>query len=108
MYRIIITGPAKQDIQNAHDWWAENRSQSAAEKWYLEIYQAFGSLKQMPKRCALAPEHDLLEQKVRQLLFGVGRRFTHRIIFTIDGDDVIVLRVRHSAQDVLSLKDLEQ
>ena len=25
MHRVIITGPAKRDIQGAYDWWAENR-----------------------------------------------------------------------------------
>jgi plasmid stabilization system protein ParE len=50
----------------------------------------------------MAPERDLLSQGIRQLLFGLGRRVTHRFVFAIDDDAVIVLRVRHTSQDALS------
>ena len=50
----------------------------------------------------MALERDLLSQGIRQLLFGLGRRATHRIVFAVDDDAVIVLRVRHASQDALS------
>ncbi len=106
MHHVIITGPAKRDIQAAHDWWAENRSDDQAVRWYVGIHKAIYSLKQTPTRCSLAPEGDLLEQGIHQLLFGVGRRATHRIVFVIDSEDVIVLRVRHCSQDALAFEDL--
>ncbi|NOZ38972.1 MAG: type II toxin-antitoxin system RelE/ParE family toxin [Planctomycetes bacterium] len=107
MYRVIITGPAKRDIQSAHDWWAENRSVEQAHRWYLGIHEAITSLKQMPQRCSHATEQDLLEQGFRQMLFGLGRHPTHRVVFAMDGKEVVVLRVRHVAQDVLTSEDLE-
>jgi len=107
MHRVIITGPAKRDIQGAYDWWAENRSAEQAERWYIGIYDAIQSLRNMPERCSPATETDLLAQGIRQLLFGLGRRATHRIVFTIDGNTVVVLRVRHTSQDALSLNDLK-
>jgi len=107
MHRVIITGPAKRDIQGAYDWWAENRSAAQAERWYVGIHAAIQSLRNMPERCLMAAETDLLAQGLRQLLFGMGRRATHRIIFTIDGNTVVVLRVRHTSQDALSLDELK-
>jgi plasmid stabilization system protein ParE len=106
MYRVVITGPAARDIQAAHDWWAEHRSAEQAARWYTGIHAAINSLKRMPGRCSFAPEQDLLEQGIRQLHFGVGRRPTHRVVFAIDGNDVVVFRVRHSSQDELAGEDL--
>ena len=51
-------------------------------------------------------EVDLLDGGMRQLLFGIGRRPTHRIVFTICDEVITVLRIRHSSQDVLESDDL--
>jgi plasmid stabilization system protein ParE len=106
MARLIITGPARRDIQGAYDWWAENRSLEQANRWYLGIRVAIRSLRKNPQRCPLASESDLLTQGIRQLNFGLGHRPTHRIVFTIDSGTVVVLRIRHTSQDVLSLDEL--
>jgi plasmid stabilization system protein ParE len=105
MARVIITGPAKQDIQADYNWWAENRSVEQARRWYLGIHAAIRSLRKKPDRCPRATESDLLAEGIRQLSFGLGRRPTHRIVFAIDGGTVVVLRVRHISQDALSLDD---
>jgi plasmid stabilization system protein ParE len=107
MARVIITGPAKRDIQSAYDWWKAHRSAEQADRWYVGIHDAITSLGNMPERCSLAPESELLAQGVRQLLFGLGRRATHRAVFAIDGDIVVIFRVRHTSQDALTIDDLE-
>lgn len=108
MYRVILTGPARRDIQDIHDWWASHRSVQQAAQWYLGLYAAISTLVDMPLRCPLAPETDLLPQSIRQLLFGIGPRRTHRIIFTVHNKDVVVLRVRHMAQNELAIGQLPQ
>jgi plasmid stabilization system protein ParE len=108
MARVFITGPAQRDIKAAYDWWKENRSAEQADRWYAGIHATIKSLGSMPERCSLAPESDLLEQGIRQELFGLGRRATHRIVFAIDSDTVVVLRVRHTSQDALTVDDLER
>ena len=108
MARVIITGPANRDIQAAYDWWKEHRSAEQADRWYVGIHAAIKSLRNMPERCSMAAECDLLAQGVRQHLFGLGRRATHRIVFAIDGSTVAVLRVRHTSQDALSWDDLQR
>ena len=106
MARVIITGPANRDLQEAYEWWAENRSAEQAKRWYIGIREAIRSLRNKPERCATAAENDLLPEGLRQLNFGLGRRATHRIIFTTEGNTVVVLRIRHASQDALSLGDV--
>ena len=106
MFRILITGPAKNSIQSNHDWWAEHHSADEASRWYRGIFEAINSLERLPERCPNAPESDSLHQSLRQLLFGIGKRPTHRIVFTIAENDVIVLAIRHASQDALTHHDL--
>jgi plasmid stabilization system protein ParE len=106
MTRVIITGPAKRDIQVGHDWWAEHRSVEQAARWYRGVHAAIKSLERHPERCSATVENDLFKEDIRQLLYGLGRRPSHRIVFTIDGDIVIVLRIRHVSQDTLTTDDI--
>lgn len=103
MPKIQITQPAKTDVQKSFDWWSENRSPAQATEWYERIYHAIATLERMPQRCPLVPEKGLSQAGVRQLLFGIGKRPTHRIVFhyASDTDTVTILRVRHHSQDSL-------
>lgn len=103
MAKIEITEPAKADIQEAYDWWSENRSAIQAAEWYERIFEAIATLQNMPERCPNVPEAGLSRVGVRQLLFGIGYRPTHRVVFhfDLDADTVTILRVRHHGQDEL-------
>ena len=106
MAHVIIAGPAKRDILAAYEWRKENRSAEQADRWYKGILDASHSLGSDPQRCSLAVESDLLAQGIRQLLYGLGRKPTHRLVFAIDADTVIILRVRHTSQDALTVDEL--
>jgi len=43
---------------------------------------------------------------LRELIVGRRRGIVHRVLFTIGGQIVYVHRVRHAAQDTLSVEDL--
>jgi plasmid stabilization system protein ParE len=101
MFRVVVTEPAVRDLQAAHDWWAENRSRMQAERWYRGILAAMRSLAIEPGRCAEAAESQLLSLEIREHYFGLSGKRTHRIIFGIEGRNVVIYRVRHVAQDYL-------
>lgn len=102
MFTVNITGRAEQDIHQNTDWWEQHRSEEQAERWYVGIYAAMKSLSSMPARCALAPEAAELDLPVRNLLYGLSSKLTHRVLFSIDGDDVVIYRVLHMSQAVLT------
>jgi len=105
MFRIRIAEPAERDIESVFHWWRDNRSAEQATRWYSEIHVSIDTLRSMPLRCPLCAETDLHPAGIRQLLFGLGRRPTHRIVFTVLEDGVTILRVRHVAQRSLREND---
>ena len=94
-YHILIQPSAEEDIESIVRWIAENSPQNAQE-WYQRVKHAISSLSQSPKRCPLAPENEFIEREIRHLLYGRGR-YIYRILFTVHGDIVHVLHVRHGA-----------
>jgi plasmid stabilization system protein ParE len=100
-YEVLTTSRGELEAQINRDWWATNRSTEQAARWYDAFVKSVLSLKQSPDRCALAPENDRIPYEVRQLNFGVGHKLTHRLVFTIRLQDVVILRVRHLAQQDL-------
>ena len=76
------------------------QSEAAALRWYEGLMKAFHSLKKNPLRCPVAPESAFFEEEIRQLIYG-----KYRILFTVEGETVFVLRVRHGAMDYLKSED---
>jgi plasmid stabilization system protein ParE len=103
MAKVEISDPTKADTQVAFAWWRESRSALQAEEWYGQIFEATTTLESMPERCPRVSESGLSRLGVRQLLFGIGSRPTHRVAFhfDVDADTVTILRVRHHGQDEL-------
>jgi plasmid stabilization system protein ParE len=104
-YRVALTARAERDRDAAFSWYAENYSPGFAARWYDGLTQAIRSLRQNPHRCGVAHENDRFSFELRELLYG-GRRHKHRVLFTIHEDVVLVLHVRHSAQQDLTEDDL--
>ncbi len=106
MFTVEVTYPARQDMQEQHDWWAENRSAEQAARWYADFFRTLLDLEANPERYPRASEDGLWPFIVRQLNFGLGRKPTHRAVFTVRDSVVYVLRVRHLAQSELTADDL--
>jgi plasmid stabilization system protein ParE len=80
-------------------------SRAAAVRWQNRLTRAIQSLTSLPGRCPQADEAVDLGIDLRELISG-RRRNVYRILFTIDGNTVIVLSVRHAAQDRLTPDDI--
>jgi plasmid stabilization system protein ParE len=93
-YRVIVTPTADNEAMEAVRWYAE-RSPDAAQHWHDGLALAIDSLAGMPSRCPVSPDDSqALGCEVRILLYG-KRRGVYRILFSIVGDTVWVLRIRH-------------
>lgn len=105
-YRVTFTSKAKIEFNQAAIWWAENRSRDQAARWLDGFEQSIESLKEFPEKHSLAPEDQHVTYTLRHLLFGLGSRPTHRTIFRVRDDEVIIYGVRHVAQAELDVDEL--
>jgi plasmid stabilization system protein ParE len=98
-YEVVVTATARSQLEAAYERWATNRSASQSARWYSKFLDAIAGLSHDPARCPSSPESDRFPFDVRDLYFGVGSRPTHRAVFSIRGQQVLILAIRHLAQD---------
>lgn len=106
MAEVKLTERAYQQLKSSAQWWADNRSSTQAVRWYEAFLRALVTLERNPERCALARENESMPVEMRELYFGLGRRKTHRAVFAIRPDYVVVYAIRHLAADDLSPEDI--
>jgi plasmid stabilization system protein ParE len=104
-YRVNITAKAEAELYGAALWWAEHRSQEQAFRWLEGFEAALASLAEGPQKHALAREDADVSFTLRQLLFGLGSKPTHRALFRVLEDEVIVYGVRHLARRDVAPED---
>ena len=95
---VVTTERAAQEIVDAAVWWAGERSVTQAERWDEGIRAASAGLQESAEARPVAAERTLAGYELRELHYGLGSRATHRVIFTIVGETVLVLTVRHVAR----------
>ncbi len=95
-YTVVIEPAATDDIRTAYLWY-KNENPVAAEAWPAGIESAILKLEITPAARSIAPESVAFEREIRCLFYGRSRRWC--IFFTIEGDRVHVLHVRHGARD---------
>ena len=100
-YAVRVTETAEGELEEAYAW-IHKRSPLNAERWRCDLIERAATLKNHPKRCPLAPENDGAKCELRHFIFG-----NYRVLFTIMGQTVYVLHIRHCARDFMSPEELE-
>ena len=106
-YTVLVSARASEELEASARWWAEHRSAFQAQRWYDGFILAIRSLQTDPEQYPLANESDQFPYAIRQLVYGLGRSRTHRAVFTIREDSVVVLSIRHLAQQDIDSEDLD-
>jgi len=96
-FRVEVTAEAERDADAILEWLASQHAGDAGIAWFLALEDAIAALGAFPERCPVAPESAVFPFEVRQLLYG-RRRNVYRILFTLEGDTVYVLHIRHGAR----------
>ncbi len=99
--QVTITDLAFDELDDAFVWWSKHRSSEQALAWYNGFIAAIKNLADTAEQWALAAENEEFPYEIRQLNYGAGKHRTHRAVYTIRPDMVLVLRVRHLAQDAI-------
>ena len=93
-FHVEISAQAESDADDIFEWLISQHAGETGIRWFLSLQDAIATLENFPARCALAPENGQFSFEVRQLLYG-RKPHVYRILFTIEGDRVKVLHIRH-------------
>ncbi len=93
-FRVEITEEAERDGHAILDWLISEHAGETSLRWFEGLEKAIASLAAFPARCPLTPENAEFPFEVRHLLYG-RKPHVYRILFTIDGETVFVLHIRH-------------
>lgn len=105
-HRVTILPRAKRQLLEQARWWSENRSSEQALRWLDGFERALATLADNPERCVIARENAAFATTIRELHFGLRNKPTHRAVFEVRGDEVLVHSIRHLAQRDLRPEDL--
>lgn len=106
-YRVRPLRRAKQDIDATLNWIANIRkAPKGAVAWLNAFEEAAAKIADFPENYGLAPEDELDERELRQFLFKTRHGQKYRGIFTIQNEEILILRVRGPGQADLEPGDL--
>lgn len=100
-YRVEVSAQAESDAEAILEWLIAEHAGETGIRWFLALEDAIASLATFPGRCSIAPESKAFPFQVRQLLYG-RRPHVYRILFTVEGETVNVLHIRHGRRKPLS------
>ena len=96
-YRVLLTIRARNDFDAAYAWYRK-QSPSVAGRWYAGLRNSMQRLNRDPERFPSAEEDDTFPYKLREMLYGLGHKKTHRVLFVVRPNAVVVYAIRHVAQ----------
>lgn len=104
-FRVRVMPRARRQLYESALWWAEHRSTEQAALWLERFEAELESLTIDLQRWPVALESDAAGVEIREMAFGLGKKKTHRAVFRIHDQSVVVYAVRHLAQDQLAADD---
>lgn len=104
-YRVRLTEAAETDLEKRFTSLAE-RSPSTAEKLHAKYLGALARLRDFPFSCGFAHENPRFTEEIRHLLFWVHPKRKYRALFTVRGDEVVILAIRAPGERAIKPEDL--
>ena len=96
VFKLRLTDFALEDLDEIVAYYVREASTEIAARWLQGIESTTESLTDIPERYGFAPENEDTDFEVRQAHYK-----SHRVLFTVEGDTVAVLRIYHGARDSL-------
>ncbi|MGA3078272.1 MAG: type II toxin-antitoxin system RelE/ParE family toxin [Bryobacteraceae bacterium] len=100
-FLVETTPESERDAEAILEWLFSQHAGDTGIRWFLALEDAIASLAISPARCPLAPEDAESPFEVRHLLYG-RRPHVYRVLFTIKGDTVTILHIRHGRRQAVS------
>ena len=104
-YQIGLQVRAESDSNRIY-LWLRSRSETGAGSWFTALLKRLNRLESDAPNCPRARESDRFTDDLREAYFKTRSGKRYRIIFTIMGSEVRVLRIRAPGQKLLRNEDL--
>lgn len=101
-YRVRVTHEAEGHISSIAQYIAEDSPENA-RRWRARLRDRLRSLKDFPERHEVAFRASEVGHDVRHTFFGV-----YRVLYAVDGNDVVILGIRHGARRPLTVDDVRR
>lgn len=99
-YDVIVLPEAYDDLREMIAW-VHERSPDGAARLTASFESQLQTLKTHPQSHPWAPERQIVGRPIRQMFFQTKKGKRRRALFEIRGNQVFVLHVRGSGQDLL-------
>ena len=100
-YRVVFAPSAQEDLTSILEWLEQQVELEKVQEWYGSLKEQIESLQHFPKRFRLAPENGLWgKEEIRQLL-SLKYPSPYRVLFTVEGDTIQILNIRHGKRRFL-------
>jgi plasmid stabilization system protein ParE len=96
-YSVLFVRRAERNILETLTWY-QKHAPEVSQRWHSSLNAALRRLRENPDRFPLARETVTFPYQLREVLFGAGRRKTHRVLFVVRPKAVVVYAIRHVAQ----------
>ncbi len=96
-YPVLFVQRAERNMLAALAWYQKN-APGVSQRWHDRLNSSLRRLRENPDRFPLARESEIFPYRLREVLFGAGRRKTHRVLFVVRPKAVVVYAIRHVAQ----------
>jgi plasmid stabilization system protein ParE len=106
-YAVSVLKRAGDDADRIYEWIAAKSPQGAI-RWLQALEDALAQLESTADQWGVAPESEDLGIVIRQKLFKTRRGRIYRLLYSIDGNQVRVLRVRGPGQGPLGVQDIQE
>jgi len=100
-FEVKYTARAGNDLDDILGWLLAKGADETGLRWFRGLRKAVGTLAELPHRCVLARENDSVPFEMRQLLYG-RKPHVYRILVTVEGNTVFILRIRHGRRESLT------
>jgi plasmid stabilization system protein ParE len=105
-FTVVVQRLAVEDLTEAY-LWAARESAQAADRWLDRFQASLQTLDHNPERCPFARENEHVDVEIREFLFG-KRPCVFRVMFTVDGETVRILRIRRAQRRFLTRSEVAE
>lgn len=105
-FNVEFSDEAERNVREIRDWIAW-RSRDGAWRWLEALEQATSQLGSSADSFALAPESDVFDAELHQILFATRRGNTYRALYVIRESTVHIVSVRGAGQQPIQAGELD-